>query len=211
MTQQLSTHTFEELLQTSAGLHKHLCPRQVLGVRMGMAAGRWLGLNLPQTNKRLLTITETDGCGVDGISAATGCWVGRRTLRIIDFGKMAATFIDTHNRKAIRITANLTARKHAPLAVPNAQNRWEAYLLAYQRMTDEELLNIQPVALELSIKELIGRPGVRVNCSQCGEEIINQREVMIGNEIWCKACTGERYYRPITDHFPSHNQHSLIT
>jgi formylmethanofuran dehydrogenase subunit E len=211
MTQQLSTHTFEELLQISAAMHKHLCPRQVLGVRIGMAAGRVLGLNLPQTNKRLLTIAETDGCGVDGISAATGCWVGRRTLHIIDFGKMAATFIDTHNREAIRITANLTARKRAPLYAPDAKNRWEAYLLGYQRMTNEELLDIQPVALELSIQQLIGRPGVRVNCCQCGEEIINQREVMIGNETWCKACTGERYYRPISDHFPSDNQQSLIT
>jgi formylmethanofuran dehydrogenase subunit E len=43
----------------------------------------------------LLTILETDGCAADGVSAATGCWVGRRTLRVEDFGKVAATFVDT--------------------------------------------------------------------------------------------------------------------
>ena len=197
MTQQLTIPTFDELLQISADLHKHLCPRQVLGVRMGLAAGRWLGLNLPQTNKRLLTIVETDGCGADGIAVATGCWVGRRTLRVIDFGKMAATFIDTRSREAVRISPSRSARHLAALAAPDAKNRWEAYLLGYQRLSDEELLRIEPVALELSIPELISRPGVRVECVQCGEEIINEREVMVGDEPWCKACAGERYYRPL--------------
>jgi formylmethanofuran dehydrogenase subunit E len=82
-----------ELLEASAALHHHLCPRQVLGVRMGRLAGRLLGLDLPQSDtqasglsasKRLLTIMETDGCAADGVAVATGCWVGRRTLRIED-------------------------------------------------------------------------------------------------------------------------------
>ena len=200
MTQQPASPTFDQLLQISGDLHKHICPRQVLGVRMGMAAGRWLGLELPQTNKRLLTIVETDGCGADGISAATGCWVGRRTLRVVDFGKMAATFIDTRSETAVRITAHPNARQLAALVAPDAKNRWEAYLLGYQRLTDEQLLTIQPVALELSVEQLISRPGVRVNCTQCGEEIINERELMVGGEPWCRACTGERYYRPLAAH-----------
>ena len=81
-----------ELLKESAALHRHLCPRQVLGVRMGLLAAEVMGLDLPQTDKRLLTIIETDGCAADGISVATGCWVGRRTLRVEDYGKVAATF-----------------------------------------------------------------------------------------------------------------------
>lgn len=186
--------TFEELLQITAKSHKHLCPRQVLGVRMGLAAGRWLGLNLPQTNKRLLTIVETDGCGADGISTATGCWVGRRTLHVMDFGKMAATFVDTWDGRAVRIVPTPASRELASLAAPEAQNRWEAYLLGYQRMSDEALLDVQPVTLTLSIEKIISRPGVRVNCVRCGEEIINGRELLVGNEPWCKGCAGEQYY-----------------
>jgi formylmethanofuran dehydrogenase subunit E len=53
---------FEELLQKSASFHNHLCPRQVLGVRMGLTGGRWLGLEVPQSGKRILTLVETDGC-----------------------------------------------------------------------------------------------------------------------------------------------------
>ncbi len=36
------------LLERSAELHRHLCPRQVLGARMGMYAGARLGLELPR-------------------------------------------------------------------------------------------------------------------------------------------------------------------
>ena len=198
MTQQTTSPTLDELLTILTQYHhQHLCPRQVLGVRMGMAAGRWLGLALPQTDKRLLTIAETDGCGADGISVATGCWVGRRTLRILDFGKMAATFVDTTNNNAVRITPSAQSRQLAPLAAPDAKNHWEAYLLGYQRMTDDELLTIQPVHLELSVEHLISYAGVRINCAQCGEEIINEREVMVDDEPWCKSCAGEQYYRPI--------------
>ena len=38
----------EELLEMSSARHQHLCPRQVLGVRMGVRAGVELGLELRQ-------------------------------------------------------------------------------------------------------------------------------------------------------------------
>jgi formylmethanofuran dehydrogenase subunit E len=95
----------------------------------------------------------------------------------------------------VRIIPSAQSRQLAPLAAPDAKNHWEAYLLGYQRMTDEELLTIQPVHLELSVEQLMSHAGIRINCSHCGEEIINEREVMIDNEPWCKACAGERYYR----------------
>jgi formylmethanofuran dehydrogenase subunit E len=84
-----------QLLDRSAELHNHLCPRQVLGVRIGMYAGELLGLELPQTDKRLYTFVETDGCFADGVSVAAGCWLGRRTMRLMDYGKVAAVFVDT--------------------------------------------------------------------------------------------------------------------
>ena len=104
---------FEELLYQSAVLHQHLCPRQVLGVRMGLAGGRWLGLDVPQIDKRLLAIVETDGCLIDGLAVATGCRVGRRTMRVLDFGKVAATFVDTQTGRAVRITPSASTRHRA--------------------------------------------------------------------------------------------------
>ncbi|MGZ9222676.1 MAG: FmdE family protein [Anaerolineales bacterium] len=46
-------------------------------------------------------------------SAATGCHIGGRTLRILDFGKVAATFIDTRTEETIRIVPRRAARRLA--------------------------------------------------------------------------------------------------
>lgn len=186
--------TLAELLEASAELHRHLCPRQVLGVRMGMLAGEVLGLELPQSSKRLFTIAETDGCAVDGISVAANCWVGRRTLRVEDYGKVAATFVDTHTGQAIRIVPHANARGHARDYAPEARNQWEAQLLGYQRMPANELLAVQSVQLRTPIERLISRPGLKVICEICDEEIMNEREVHHEGTTMCRACAGESYY-----------------
>ncbi len=185
----------EELLAASAAGHRHLCPRQVLGVRMGLLAGSLLSLDLPETDKRLLTIVETDGCAVDGISAATQCRVGRRTLRVVDYGKVAATFVDTATDAAVRIAPRAQARALAAEWAPEARSRWEAQLLGYQRMPDEVLFAWQPVQLVPPVGVWMSRPGLRVTCENCGEEIMNAREVEIGGSVMCRACAGLAYYQ----------------
>ena len=184
----------QELLQETAQYHHHLCPRQVLGVRMGLYAGKLLGLELPQTRKRLLTIMETDGCGADGVSVATDCWVGHRTLRIVDYGKVAATFIDTKTETAVRIAPHPLCRERALAAAPEAPNRWAGYLLGYQRLDLPELLVYEPVRLKEDLRRLISRAGWRATCELCGEEIINEREVQLGSRILCRPCAGDAYY-----------------
>lgn len=189
--------TLDAILRACAANHRRLCPRQVLGARAGMLAAQLLGLELPQADKRLLTIVETDGCFVDGISAATGCFVGRRTLRVEDFGKIAATFVDTHDGRAVRIAPQLDVRELARHFAPEARNDWEGQLLGYQRMPDEVLLRFQWVVLHTSIAALVGQAGVRVSCDVCGEEIINRREVTGGAQVLCRACAGAAYYQPV--------------
>lgn len=183
-----------ELLANSAALHRHFCPRQVLGVRMGLFAGDLLGVDVPQADKRLLTIVETDGCFADGVSAASGCRVGRRTLRVEDYGKVAATFIDTYTQRAVRIAPNGMARDLAWRYAPEARNRWEAQRLGYQRVPADRLLIAQPVTLKVPIDQIVSRPGRRVSCAICGEEIINEREVVHGSGVMCRACAGQAYY-----------------
>jgi len=186
--------SLDELMAASAALHRHLCPRQVLGVRMGMLAGELLGLELPQSNKRLLTIMETDGCAADGVSAATGCWLGRRTLRVEDYGKVAATFVDTQTERALRIVPRPHVRQRARDYAPEARNKWEAQLLGYQRMPAEALLAVTPVQLKRTVAQIVSRAGCKVACDVCGEEVMNEREVVRDGLTLCRACAGDSYY-----------------
>jgi formylmethanofuran dehydrogenase subunit E len=184
----------QTLLAQSAEQHHCLCPRQVLGVRMGLLAGELLELDLPNPEKRLFTFVETDGCGLDGISVATGCTVGRRNMRVLDIGKMAATFVDTVTREALRIVPLGSARTYAERYAPDGVDRWQAQLLAYQIMPVEELFAVQPVVLTVSLKDIISRHGLRVRCERCGEEIMNGREVKDGSMLICRSCAGQAYY-----------------
>ena len=174
--------------------HDHICPRQVLGIRMAWLAGELLQLDLPQTDKRLFIFVETDGCFADGISVATGCWLGRRTLRLVDYGKVAATFVDTQTGEALRVLPHPEARDRARDYAPNEASRWHTMFQAYQIMPVNELLCWQAVELTVSMSEIISKPGARVICSQCGEEIINERGVVIEEQTFCRACYQPSYY-----------------
>lgn len=205
----------EELLEASAAHHKHLCPRQVLGVRMGLLGSKRLGLEVPREDKRLIVFMETDGCAADGVSVSTGSWVGRRTMRIVDFGKVAATLVDSESGRAYRVYPHPRSRARAADAVPHARSRWHGQLKAYQVLPDDELLCVQAVVLDVDLDVIISRAGVRTVCDNCGEEIINEREVLAGDRTLCRGCTGESYYSlktedPFEQRYPVESQSSPI-
>jgi formylmethanofuran dehydrogenase subunit E len=193
----MDTIELQSFLDRSAARHDHLCPRQVLGVRIGLLASQIFGTP-PGENpgKRLLAIVESDGCFSDGIEVASGCTLGHRRLRLQDYGKIAATFVDTQTGRAVRIAPRTDVRERAYAWAPQEKRHYFAQLQAYQVMPDAELLAVQEVALLEPVKHILSRPGVRVQCSQCGEEIVNEREVFRNGQVLCIACAGESYYAP---------------
>ena len=185
----------QPLLEISARNHAHLCPRQILGVRIGLMGMKTLDFIRPHTNKQLFIISETDGCFVDGVVAATGCTVGHRTLRVEDYGKVAATFVDTGTGRAVRVAPRLDVRELAYNFTPEETRHYFAQMRAYQIMPDEKMLTVQDVTLNVPIEKIISRPGLRLNCDSCGEEIMNEREIHRDGLVLCRACAGERYYQ----------------
>ncbi len=184
-----------DILEISSARHSHLCPRQVLGARMALASAATLGLELPRRDKRLLVIAETDGCFIDGLEAAAGVSPGHRTLRIEDYGKVAAVFVDTGSGLALRLAPRADVRELARAYAPDEPRHYFAQLRGYQLMPDERLFSITPVSLAVPAEQIISRPGVRTSCCLCGEEIINEREIIHQGQAYCRACFGLGYYR----------------
>jgi formylmethanofuran dehydrogenase subunit E len=189
----------QPLLELSSRDHAHLCPRQILGVRIGLAGMKALGFNQSPAKKQVLVISETDGCFVDGVIAVTGCTVGHRSLRVEDYGKVAATFVNTATGRAVRIAPALDVREKAYSHAPDEPRHYLAQMQAYQVMPDEEILTVQQVVLNTPIEQIISRPSVRVNCDECGEEIMNEREVHRNGRILCQACASGGYYQLAQD------------
>lgn len=183
------------LLEKSMQDHDHLCPRQILGVRIGIAGMNLFGFAEPPKKKELLVITETDGCFVDGIIAATGCTVGHRTLRVEDYGKIAATFVETRTGHAVRISPAHNVREKAYAYAGSEARHYFAQMHAYQIMPDEQLLTAQEVVLNTPVDVILSRPGVRVNCDLCGEEIINERQIQQAGLTLCHTCAKDGYYK----------------
>lgn len=189
------------LLEKSVEMHHHLCPRQVLGVRVGVAGMRELNFKLPIRQKRLLVIVETDGCFVSGVQAATGCSVNRRTMRINDIGRIGVTFVDVKTEQAVRVAPRTDVRQTVSDLMPqdadSRRGRYLAMLQNYQEMSEDQLLTIEPVKLLRPVREIVSRPFVRVDCAVCGEEVINERELMIDGRPTCQSCAGKGYYTVI--------------
>lgn len=157
----------QTLLEKSSRDHAHLCPRQILGVRQGLAGLKALGFDAPPKQKRLLVIIETDGCFADGLSAATDCTVGHRTLRVEDYGKTAAVFVDTVTGQAARVAPAQDIRQKAFLYAPTEPRRYFAQMQAYQVMPDDEMFTVTPVLLKTPVETLVSRParGLPVICA----------------------------------------------
>lgn len=184
-----SMRSFDELLQESAAIHGHQCAGQVLGVRMAMVGCREVGVDEPKGSKKLVVYVEMDRCATDAVQAVTGCSLGKRTLKFLDYGKMAATFVNTETRRAVRILAKDDARALAPRYAQDAAiNPREAQKQAYRIMPEEMLFAVTPASLEIPAQEMPGYRGDRVQCAACGEGINYHREVHAGGRTLCIPC-----------------------
>src|SRR3990167_6486162 len=106
---------FEILLQESVQTHGHLCPGQVLGVRMSLLGLREIGISDPKGSDRkdIVVFVEMDRCATDAVQSVTGCSLGHRTMKFMDYGKMAVTFLNLKTDFAIRIVAKEESKQKA--------------------------------------------------------------------------------------------------
>jgi formylmethanofuran dehydrogenase subunit E len=179
-----------EDLTAARAYHGHLCHGMVMGVRMARYGCRLLGIDDPHAYRDLVVYVEMDRCASDAVGVAAGVTLGRRRLKWVDYGKMAATFVDLGSGKAVR----LAPRPEVPHA-----GREEDPLTFWNDWTDEQLFDFQPVIVDVPPEDLPGRPLRTVVCAACGEKVQDGREIECEGETLCRACAGGAYYRPAHD------------
>src|SRR5512143_218119 len=187
---------FELLLQESARIHGHLCPGQVLGVKMSMLGLREIGIADPKgkDRKSIIVFVEMDRCATDAVQSVTRCSLSRRTMKFIHNGKMAATFLNLETGRAVRVLAKEESRKKAREYFPAIGNKYEAQLEAYKVMTEEELFAVSEVSVAIKPENMPGRPLSRIRCEKCGEHVQDRREVRVDGKAHCKPCASGGYY-----------------
>jgi formylmethanofuran dehydrogenase subunit E len=190
--------TLDEYLEDAAVAHGHLCAGQVLGVRMAMFGMKTLGLNDPQgkDRKRIVTFVEIDRCATDAVMVVTGCRLGKRALKFRDWGKVAATFVDTDTGKAVRVAARESSKALARSLHPEVEDKNKQQMMAYRELSDDQMFQTQWVRVLLPPEEFPGYKGERIVCEICGEGINFRREVRRDGKILCRGCAGESYFEP---------------
>jgi formylmethanofuran dehydrogenase subunit E len=191
------TLSLQDHLHRSTLLHSHLCPRQVIGVRMGRLACRYFGIDpgLPAGRKKLFVFMEIGHCAADGVMVVTTASPTNGLMKLVDYGKVAATFVDLRTGRALRVSERQSSRATALVMFPDAASDWAAYLQGYQVMSDEELLEWEEVGLVDPGFETPGEPH-KVKCEACGDAVHEHYEVVMGGHVLCKPCAYGAYYYP---------------
>ena len=187
----------DTLLKECERLHGHMCAGQLLGTRMALLGCRLLDIDDPRgaDRKKLIVWVEIDRCMTDAISAVTGVRLGKRSLKYVDYGKVAATFLNTETKRAVRIVALESSRALADERYSDIGDKRTRQFRAYSEATDDELFKTELVSLELSEFDAPGSPRSRVICSVCREGVNDGREVIDANgEAICRGCQNGSYY-----------------
>jgi formylmethanofuran dehydrogenase subunit E len=190
--------SFEVLLRESVEKHGHLCPGQVIGVRMAVLGCRLIGLDEPSSKtqrKKLMVFVEIDRCATDAIESVTGCKLGKRNLKLENYGIMAATFLNLETSLAYRIVAREEARGLAALYAPEVTDPHQQQLAAYMSMSDQELFQVQRVEVSVPPWEMPGPTMRKARCSICGQVVRDGKEVLRGDQVLCRPCNGDVYFR----------------
>jgi formylmethanofuran dehydrogenase subunit E len=199
----ISDTPFEKHLEESAAVHGHLCPGQVLGVRMSLLGLAEVGIESPKGRQRkeLIVYVEMDRCATDAVQSVTGCSLGRRTLKFMDYGKMAATYVNMKSGRAIRIVAREQARQKAKEYFPHMENEYAGQVEAYKIMEDRELFEVMEVVVSVRPEDMPGRPLRRIQCEACGEFVQDLRERERDGKTLCVSCAEGGYFTRI-GHMP---------
>lgn len=191
-----SLSDFDRLLEDSARIHGHLCPGQVLGVKMSILGLHQIGIDDPKgkDRKSIIVFVEMDRCATDAVQSVTGCSLGHRTMKFVDYGKMAATFLNLRTGKAVRVLAKEESRGTAKDLFPGIENNYAAQLEAYKVMSYDALFQVTEVSVAVKPEDMPGRPLSRVRCGGCGEHVQDKREVHVDGRVLCRPCASTGYY-----------------
>ena len=189
----------------AARFHGHICPGLALGYRAAGIALERLRSGRAE-DEELVTIAETDACGVDAIQVLTGCTAGKGNLLFKDHGKHAFTFINRVTGDAVRVVGNPsfdTDSLDPGLAslrtrVMQGQASGEE-LTEYRRRIDrivekildlpaETLFTIRKVDVDMPERARIFKS---VPCAKCGELTAESRVRVEDGKFVCRSCSKE--------------------
>ena len=180
--------------------HGHICPGIVIGYRASKAGMEWLEENRA-SDEEIVSIVETNACGVDAVQVLTGCTFGKGNLIFKDYGKQVFTFLSRKSGLGIRFALKAgcvpSSERHAQLM--KAVSRGDASKEEKEEFQElhreragmilarplEELFSISFARTKMPDRARIdsSRP-----CALCGEPTMESKLVKKDDKMICMEC-----------------------
>lgn len=181
----------KESLERCVEYHGHLCMGQVLGVLLAEKGMELIGTTDP---REMIVIAENDRCIGDALQVLTGTRLGRRSFKLRDYGKMAATFIDQKTDTVYRVWVSGDLPKVGRYPdLPREEK--DELLMKVLGSEIEDVLSWEEVEVEMSSNELPGKPKITVWCDSCGEKIMDGKHLEREGRNICRYCAEGGYYK----------------
>lgn len=196
MTEKTDKLDLAKCLEQAKEFHGDACGGIQMGTRMAIRGMKAIGINDPhgEDRKDLMVIVEIDRCPTDAILAVTGCHPGKRTMKILDLGKMAATFINLKTNRAVRVYAkNRQGDEIKTREMIENQPMTDDFAV----LSDDELFAVTEVKVHLNPEDMPGRPVRSVPCASCGERVLDMKDVEIDGRFYCRPCAEKKSYYTI--------------
>ncbi len=189
----------QETIEKVIEFHGHSCPGLAIGIRAAELALSEFDNPGPY---ELVTVVETDMCGVDAIQFLTDCTYGKGNLIHRDYGKMAFSFFHRKSERGIRALLKKGVRgemdeEFGELMRKDARDE----LTETDRARLTELrAKLQRMFLELELGDMFEvkelecpppRPAAILQslvCDECGESTMESRTRRFGGKTMCIPC-----------------------
>lgn len=188
-----------ETIDKTIAFHGHSCPGLAIGIRAAELAIRELGY---PDDINMVTISETDMCGVDAIQFLTSCTFGKGNFMHRDYGKMAFSFYDRDSGKGIRALLKpaplndtyyelraLMQKSHDGTATDEEEQRLEDLRTLQQKrfmeLELEDMFDVTPLTTGLPRPAQILES---LTCEHCGESAMESRTRRLGGKTLCIPC-----------------------
>ena len=189
----------KEKIEQTIAFHGHSCPGLAIGIRAAELAQERLGTVAPGS---LVTVAETDMCGVDAVQFLTGCTYGKGNFIHKDLGKMAFSFYDRESGRGFRALLNPAAqtadydemRDLMKKVLGNTATAKEKERSSALRAAQEQRYLQLPLAEMFRVTEITAPPPRPARileglpCAQCGEMTMESRTRRFDGQTLCIPC-----------------------
>ncbi len=194
-----------EILEKAFDFHGHVCWASTVGVRVGLAALRALGVPRARSSGDLhciLEIGDNHGaqCFADGVQVATGCTLGKYCIEKAGWGKLAITLIDKKGERAVRASYKPTRHK---LVAESSFMQKRRSGIPPSEIPREEALEMADILWEAPEEEVVSVEEVKPHpfedygeimglrpCDNCGELTSVAYLRVVGERHMCIPCSG---------------------